>query len=102
MAFELGLGLGGVELTVDGGRSYDGLPFCSYDPTFMSESDCKHFRKKALLLLAGGVAEKRLFELEGIRADVDLSGKDNSELREHYEIFEGAAPPKSLSLDLFK
>src|SRR6185369_9208318 len=102
MAFELGIGVCGVELTDDGGRSYDGLRFRFYDPMSPTEGDNNYFRNKVLILLAGGLAERRLFELKGICTDTDvhMSKKDEIELREHYGAFEGADPPTALSLDV--
>jgi hypothetical protein len=84
----------GVEIGDGGGRAYDGLRFKQYVPETMSEIEWKHFRAKALILVAGEAAERALYELEGDPIPPTLwSGPDREELCAHQrQVFRADLP----------
>jgi hypothetical protein len=101
MAFYLGYSVEEVQLTEDGGRSFDSMRFRMHDPYANSPEDNRHFRDKTLILLSGKITEGCLLKREGIQCSVCLAVKDDLEVESHYSVYtrEGAQPPEELKLE---
>lgn len=113
VAWSLAISLGEVKIDLNGGLCNHALIVSpSLDPELMSNGDWTKVQKRALVLLAGEVAERvcgEMAEQEGDAEMADLfrdackisfesveSGSDREELREMVELVFGSLGPKSI------
>ena len=97
IAHALGVAASGIELHSTGGHAHDGLPAGTYTAEIMTAADRTHCRRKILILVAGEVAERLLYEEEGWTADQFWSVADHQMVRDHlHAVFGHEDPPTEL------